>query len=255
MYRAVLLIMMQMYHVTNCPANRNVPDWREIKCSPANDEMYDARLTGLPVASFTTTKFKGDLPNLSPYPRAAQEGSQHWRVRMPFHLGGYHPPHNAQFPLESPGIFIMHERPTVPGKIQVQLLCLKDSRLEMKLAKLLRNTFPKWELQAEDYERYFPGEQANDYDDDDIDKWFVNIHFIRPVQMQVEDSDWTPVLKHGGPHNSPNTYQGRPHNELLKEWAQNLVQRLDDNKTVVESLQELFLAVDNENTPEGPGNG
>ena len=62
-----------MYHVTNVSAQNRRPDWHEIKpCSIANDKTYDGDLLGLPLASFTTTRYDGghrDMPTISPYPR------------------------------------------------------------------------------------------------------------------------------------------------------------------------------------------
>ena len=75
-----------MYHVTNVSVyySSNHPKWTEIRPSVANDKAYDGELVGLPVASFTTTLYNGNLPTFSPYPRNGNENDHYWRVKVPF---------------------------------------------------------------------------------------------------------------------------------------------------------------------------
>ena len=118
---------MRMYHVTNVSTSAisrhafvtigvkkhtisvatKEPDWSEVRLCVPNDKDYDGDLCGLPVACFTTTLYKGELPTFSPYPRNAAPGTEHWRVSVPFYPDDYY-------------IYKMHE-----ARGQVQLLCLQ----------------------------------------------------------------------------------------------------------------------------------
>ena len=75
-----------MYHVTNSVLDESSvhPDWTEIRPSAAKNETYDGELVGLPIASFSTTRYQDHLPSITVYPRDGDQGKLYWRVQVPF---------------------------------------------------------------------------------------------------------------------------------------------------------------------------
>ena len=215
-----------MYHVTNVdadkPANDDHENWTEVRLCVPNDETFDGTLKGLPVACFTTTQHlrAGNLPDLSPYPRHADNKSRHWRFRTPFD------PHNYR-------IFKVHEI-----GFQVDLLCLRKqvkggSDVERHLADLLSYMYPDWELQLPDYAGYFPRGKANIYNDPNFEGpqqliTFVNVHFIHPVQIRGGLATWDVVARTSRGSSEPhgidgnltlmNEYDEKPVRALLAKW-------------------------------------
>ena len=205
---------MRMYHVTNVRASAisrhafvtigderhaisvatKEPDWSEVRLCVPNDEYYDGPLCGLPVACFSTTLYKGELPTFSPYPRDAAPGTEHWRVSVPFNPDDYK-------------IFLMHVVETPQGRLQqVHLLCLTKSTCRSDGSEtLLKDLFKSkkmWptKLQKDEgrisLETCFPGDNPNEYSNPDPEKkFFVNVHFVKPVPLSDKTAEWTPVEK------------------------------------------------------------
>lgn len=188
-----------MYHVTNVQDNARKPNWDKIKpYSIANDETYDGDLLGLPLASFTTTltSYQGSnsLPTISPYPRSAEVGSSHHRVKVQFNMNDYY-------------IFWMNSHKTgTSGVTQIQLLCIRKNNreeLENKIYETLLQYYKDKELTTEQLEGYFPNGQANVYDSKN--KTFVNVHFV--CAIDIRDGQWDTVergrFRTGELHHSP----------------------------------------------------
>ena len=197
-----------MYHVTNINGEEPRPDWDEIKLCVPNDNYFDGPLEGLPVACFTTTRYRNGMPSFSPYPRDARPGTKHWRFRTPFDPSKYR-------------IFKVHEI-----GCQVHLLCLKrpdanGSDIENRLANLLSST---WELTNDDYRRYFPQGQANDYASS---KFFVNVHFIHPVPVTYPKDpktvlgEWDTIKRGDQADCTGDNYAWREIWELFVMWVKN----------------------------------
>ena len=163
-----------MYHVTNVSVDESSqhPDWPTIKPTVANDTVYNGSLLGLPVAFFTTTKFKNMPPNESPYPRGAATGIEHWRVTIPFDYRKF-------------SLFLMNERKTdKSGVTQIHLLCLNkhNSKAEKLLTTVL--THKEKLIDGTRLNRYFPNSTANEFTQGGI---IVNVSFINPVSV-TEDA-------------------------------------------------------------------
>ena len=203
----------RMYHVTNSTATAK-PDWSEVHLCVPYDEYYDGDLCGLPVACFTTTLYKGELPDRSPYPRNAAPGTEHWRVSVPFDLADY-------------DIFQMYE---APG--QVQLLCLtkdaKSSSREKNLKKTLIRV--KSVLGEEGLKEYFPDGKPNDYACKG-ENFFVNLHFVEPVPLTAA-KEWVKVEKHGKVYT--------PVEKLYEKWIENYKKKYSKKDKAVEELTEKF---------------
>ena len=169
-----------MYHVTNARSETH-PGWVMIKPAVAKNAVYNGDLLfGLPVAFFATTQWRGTLPNISPYPRDAIAGVNHWRVTIPFN--------HYKFKL-----FLMNEYKGNRGITQVHLLCL-NKHFQSQAEKLLTTILTHKEklLDATKLDRYFPKGKANEYTQDRI---FVNVSFINPVLI-TENARWDMVPKH-----------------------------------------------------------
>ena len=231
---------MRMYHVTNVRASAiskhafvtiggdkhaisvatKEPDWSKVRLCVPHDKYFDGDLCGLPVACFTTTLYKGELPDRSPYPRNAAPGTEHWRVSVPFDPDDYE-------------IFKMHEACIIfeSNEVcgQVQLLCLKkklvtarDQHLDPDV--LLMDLFMKsrdWTkklLTKKDLETYFPDGNPNDCMYSNLEqKFFVNVHFVNPVPL-FDTAEWTPVVKE---HESGYNPIEKHFNALLNDWISN----------------------------------
>ena len=158
------------------------------------DEHYDGLLCGLPVACFTTTLWDGELPDTSPYPRNAKEGTEHWRVSVPFDLADYE-------------IFLMHKVDK-----QVQLLCLDNKEPFEFEAKLMRRVQDR-KLTKRDFIKFFPGGKPNDYMESNF---FVNVHFVAPVPLMfIWGKTWSPVRKR---NSYGYTVTDKYHENLREKW-------------------------------------
>lgn len=181
-----------MYHVTNQSAKQPVPNWNEIEpCSIANDATYDGDLLGLPLASFTTTRYKDagtiGFPTVSPYPRnitGTQYGGSHHRVKIWFNKTDFF-------------IYNMSNHITEKRHIrQIQLLCIrKNGRddFENEVYGILLKHFKKNLLEAHNLNEFFPNGQANVYDKNSHHKMFVNVHFTYSVD--ATGAEWDTVQK------------------------------------------------------------
>ena len=175
--------MISMYHVTNVPVSversPKHPDWNMIKPSAANDKVYNGNLLGLPVAFFTTTLFKNELPKKSPYPRGGTKNTQYWRVLIPFDY--------CKFKL-----FLMNKyKSDTSGVTQIHLLCLNEENSEAE--KLLTTVLIHKEklIDGTGLDQYFPSRRANEFTQDNM---VVNVSFINPVLI-TEDAEWDTVQK------------------------------------------------------------
>jgi len=85
-----MIPVLTAYHVTNAPVvylggiPQPHPDWTELIISEARNAIFDqGGLYGLECAFFTTTRWRGDLPSISVYPRTRQAGVEYWRLQVP----------------------------------------------------------------------------------------------------------------------------------------------------------------------------
>ena len=239
-----------MYHVTNVCSkdhkgkvvSKNHPNWTVIKQNVADDEYYDEKLVGLPVACFSTTEYMGGLPTQSPYPRWQQDGTpvpentKHWRVSVPFNPDRYK-------------IFKMAQR----GK-QIHLLCLDDTPdgtdWESTLVSIL-NMHPSLKLSSDDRNRYFPSGRANDYHDT---KFFVNVCFITAVQITGKNVKWDKVPRdHQRYGTIVENFKGRDHALCLKEWGKQQLESIQLYLTnLTHDWEDIFAQCGQENSNDGP---
>ena len=170
-----------MHHVTNVPLDESSqhPDWHIIKPSVANDEVHNGSLFRLPVAFFTTTLYKNELPKTSPYPKRGTKNTHYWRVRVPFDY--------CKFKL-----FLMSEHKTeITGITQIHLLCLNEENSEAEKLLTTVLTLKKTLIDETRLDRYFPSGKANEFEKDHM---FVNVSFINPVLI-TEEAIWDTVKK------------------------------------------------------------
>ena len=219
---------MRMYHVTNVPVKRNKrgqpknqPDWEKVEVHVADDKTFDGKLVALPVACFTTTLYKGDLPTTSPYPRYVidkvssgkhqpEEGTEHWRVVVPFNLSNYK-------------IFKMAE-----SSIQIHLLCLDRKKdADMLLADILMMSKITELTGHKDLGKYFPIVKGipgpNEYGDKADPRYkhmFVNVSFINPVAI-TKDHEWTCVKRDDKGHGK---LKKMVNDQLLYAWGEEHIQ-------------------------------
>ena len=175
-----------MYHVTKESALNIVltftsPPWTEIEPrSIANDKKYDGNLLGLPLASFTTTLYNGELPTVSPYPRG--KSGWHYRVRVKFYKQNYH-------------IFLMGEKYTqTSDTYQYQLLCIRKcdrDQFEEKVYRILLQCYEDQQLSDLTIKTYFPEGKANDAKHGK--KMYVNVHFTHSINISDGHGEWDTV--------------------------------------------------------------
>lgn len=166
----------EIYHVSNVRFVDGQPDWPQINPTISDDLTYDGALVGLPVAFFTSTRYRTALPNKSVYPRVGKD-IPHFRFILKIKLCDYR-------------IFLLAEE----GK-QRHLLLLGPTEIEEAVAELLLAS-NKQELKGPDWktkkgEAMFPGGKAIDYDKT---KLFVNTAFWYPVS--TDGGRWDTVKKH-----------------------------------------------------------
>ena len=187
-----------MYHVTDVLEDISSvhPDWTEIKPSVADDKTFDGELVRLPVASFTTTLYDGDLPTMSPYPRYGIEGKSYWRVAVPFEYDKYN-------------IYLMNDHPT-----QIHLLCLAKDGTDVEI--ILSAILMKRCLTNEHAAMYFPNGQVNEYTSTKI---FVNVAFIKAIKISDEGT-WDTVPRTHHSHGDLETIDTSESNtNLLYQWG------------------------------------
>ena len=230
-----------MYHVSNklrAAKDHQPPRWTEIELNVADDETYDHKLVNLPLACFTTTLYKGDLPTISPYPRQARSEDVHWRVRMPFRPNEYK---------------IFEMPPSNFNTTQVHLLCLDKAdnytrHYEKVLVEILNETkeFKFRSYKDLEQSKYFPGGQANDSGS----KLWVNVCFIAPVQIS-DDAKWDWVERGTQRYGTLTQVDAESDNvDKIKGWGEkrlNLVQdihrRNELEKKWEASVEQLKLMV------------
>ena len=186
-----------MYHVTNISKDESSdnPDWVEIRPNVADDKTYDGDLVGLPVASFTTTRYEGGLPTFSTYPRNGIKGKYYWRVAVPFRYDDY-------------DIFLMND-----NLKQIHLLCLtKDSTA---VENILSAALEKRSLTDKQFAMYFPNNRPNEYTDTNI---FVNVAFIQPIQIPQKGL-WDTVKRSGHGHGELVMTANEGNIKLLDSWG------------------------------------
>ena len=188
-----------MYHVTDVSVDKSLvhPDWTEIQPSVVDDKTFDGELVGLPVASFTTTLYYGDLPTISPYPRDGIEDKLYWRVAIPFEYDKYN-------------IFLMNDHPT-----QIHLLCLNKDGTDVE--NILSVALKKRSLTDKHTAKYFPNDQPNDYS---ITNIFVNVAFIRPMTI-TGGKKWDTVKRSNHGHGELKMIDEENSINLLQDWGLN----------------------------------
>ncbi|TMW66625.1 hypothetical protein Poli38472_014601 [Pythium oligandrum] len=190
--------MITAYHVST------QDNLRTIKRTVCDDSNRDGLLFRAKVASFTTTKWKGELPDFSPYPRSFAEGEYGSRYRMEFDPADFKK-------------FFMADTDR-DGVRQVHFLLLEKSKsLEKELAKKVRALLKKRKWEYNRWDEFFPKGNANDYSWDSpsyVGKVFVNVMFWHDVKLKKADK----VVKRGL------TYTIEPPVTALstKEWLNTL---------------------------------
>ena len=201
----------RMYHVTNQSGDSPQPNWGEIRVHAANDRHYDGDMWGLPVACFTTTVFKGQPPDSSPYPRSARPGQEHWRVSVWTDLSKYN-----LLLLNSVGS-------------QHHVLALKIEGWEAEVFELLRYRFPLAPRDA-----FFPDSRENEYRHTNF---IVNLNFVSHVSLPLFLTRWEKVPKQDCGSGRLQEVPGSSTDEQLKAW---LGAQLE---STVRDLQQRYRAV------------
>lgn len=209
----------EMYHVTNQALENNPhePDWRKIEVHAANDPGFDGKLVGLPVAYFSTTRFKPEKdcpvdfrPVSSPYPRSGDKDKKYWRLCMPFN------------PKEYTIFEVFGDKPN----FQVHLLCLDKTgsghnfeKVLVEILSKLKEDFPP--LDETGFRRYFPNDGANH----STDGFWVNVCFTTPVEIG-DNPKWNTVQK-TSKHRSPKNCGGDKIS-LLYKWGEKRLGELQE---------------------------
>ncbi|DBA02688.1 TPA: hypothetical protein N0F65_010513 [Lagenidium giganteum] len=155
-----------------------------IDVSECDDPDYDGDLLGARVACFTTTRYKGRLPDFSVYPRDPTAPATNPRYVMTFNADDY-----RKFQMA----VTQTRRANGESTKQVHFLLLHKEE-EHEIAERISHRLPGKEIE---WEKYFPGGRANDYDKchpDYVGRTFVNVMFWRSMPVKYKDH----VKKHAG---------------------------------------------------------
>jgi len=194
----------QIYHVTNQPAEVAQPTWDYIKLCQPNDKYFDQALLNLPVACFSTTLRDGIPPNTSRYPRSGELNHYYWRVQKSISLEEYY-------------IFYIGHK-IHNSTTQIHLLLLEKINVgDSAVAKVLESAH-LFTFSPEHRQTCFPDGHANE----SSSRNWVNVHFIRPVR--IDGAAWdTALCQSAHPVASAPIHQLQQAWTALRDWLRGAV--------------------------------